>query len=365
MSYYILPKNNNKIISDPTSDQHNECLPIISFSIDNYYKKMYDQINLMCCQSDDFSLNSFFELIKIINPYEFIFSKVPGSKYSVSKLRPNSNIFYDFLEILITFNIFDLYKSQNINLLCISSNYNDINECSEMLRENFNDTIFSFENFNGEIFNSLKERKMNFLFMDTFDSNLNNYLINFIQSVMIILKCSTHNSSSIIKIHHTIYKPVLDLIYLLCSLFDKVYIMKPNSNNITSFEKYLVCKGFNYDESKNENYKINYYKLLVFLKKLNNKNIVSIINKDLPYYFLNKIDDMNIIIGQQQLESLDHIINIIKNKNKEDKIETIKKLNIQKSVIWCEKYKIPCNKFTDKTNIFLPITTKEEKIQEA
>ena len=68
-----------------------------------------------------------------------------------------------------------------------------------------------------------------------------------------------------------------------------------------------------------------------------------------------KLDDMNIISGQQQLESLDLVINILKNKNKEDKIETLKKMNIQKSVMWCEKYKIPCNKFSEKTNIFLPI----------
>ena len=54
------------------------------------------------------------------------------------------------------------------------------------------------------------------------------------------------------------------------------------------------------------------------------------------------------------------IINILKNKNREDKIETIKKSNIQKSVAWCEKYKIPCNRFSEKTNIFLPIN-KEPK----
>ena len=131
--------------------------------------------------------------------------------------------------------------------------------------------------------------------------------------------------------------------------------MKPNSNNISSFEKYIICKGFQYNESKTESFKINYYKLLVFLKKLENRNIISIINKDLPNYFLNKVDDINIIIGHQQLESLDQIITILKNKNKNDKIESIKKSNIQKSVSWCEKYKIPCNKFTEKTNIFLPI----------
>jgi hypothetical protein len=176
---------------------------------------------------------------------------------------------------------------------------------------------------------------------------------------MLILKCNTSKGSAIIKITHTIYKPVIDIIYFLCSLFDKVYIIKPNSNTVATFEKYIVCKGFIMDDTKIDNYKLNYYKLLVFLKKLENKNIISIINENLPYYFINKLDDINIILGQQQIESLDQIVNILKNKNKEDKIETIKKLHIQKSVDWCEKYKIPYNKFTEKTNIFLPITKEE------
>jgi hypothetical protein len=72
---------------------------------------------------------------------------------------------------------------------------------------------------------------------------------------------------------------------------------------------------------------------------------------------------MNIIVGQPQLESLDLIINILNNKNKDEKIENIKKNNIQKSVAWCEKYKIPYNKFIEKTNIFLPIN-KEFNILE-
>ena len=50
-------------------------------------------------------------MIKIINPYEFIFSKVPYSKFSVSKLKPKSNLFYEFLEITSTLNVFDSYKT--------------------------------------------------------------------------------------------------------------------------------------------------------------------------------------------------------------------------------------------------------------
>jgi hypothetical protein len=158
------------------------------------------------------------------------------------------------------------------------------------------------------------------------------------------------------------YKPIIDILYLLSSLYDKTYILKPNTSNITSFEKYIVCKGFQINEEKNTNLRLNYFRLLVFLKKFEGKNVDSILDYEVPYYFKMKLDDINIIIGQQQIESLDLLINIIKNKNKEDKIDAMKKTNIQKSVAWCEKYKIPCNKFSEKTNIFLPINKEFKNI---
>ena len=165
----------------------------------------------------------------------------------------------------------------------------------------------------------------------------------------------------IIKIDYIFHKPIIDLLYLISSLFEKVYIIKPNTSNITTFEKYIVCKNFNGSaETKLELYKNNYYNLSNFIKNLDGNNITSIIDNDIQYYFINKIDDMNIILGHQQLESLNQIINILKNKNKEEKIENIKKTSIQKAVTWCEKFKIPCNRFSEKTNIFLPII-KEPK----
>ena len=109
------------------------------------------------------------------------------------------------------------------------------------------------------------------------------------------------------------------------------------------------------DERSNTYLKYNYLKLIVFIKKLEGSNISSILDNDIPYYFKNKIDELNIIIGQQQIDALEQIIMLYKNKSKNDKIELLKKNNIQKSVSWCEKYKIPCNKFAEKVNIFLPI----------
>ena len=34
-------------------------------------------------------------------------------------------------------------------------------------------------------------------------------------------------------------------------------------------------------------------------------------------------------------------------------------------MLWCEKYKIPCNKFSEKVNIFLPLANKlNENVEE-
>ena len=103
----------------------------------------------------------------------------------------------------------------------------------------------------------------------------------------------------------------------------------------------------------------------LLINTLNNNTtlvVESLINDDLPYYFMNKIEDSNINIGHQQIEHLDLILHIIKNKNRDDKIETLKKNNIIKCIQWCEKFKIPHNKFVDKINIFLPSIDSNEDI---
>ena len=86
----------------------------------------------------------------------------------------------------------------------------------------------------------------------------------------------------------------------------------------------------------------------------NEINITSIINNEYQYFFVNKLEEFNITTGQQQIEAHDQLINIFKNKNKEERLEILKKTNIQKCIQWCEKYKIPYNKFSEMFNIFLP-----------
>ena len=357
MSYYNLPKNYalKNININPTVES-NIIKPYTSYSLYNYYNESMSQLHSSISGSND-------NLLKDINPYEYIYSKVPGTNYSVSKLKLKSHIFYDFLEMFNTLNIFENCYNKNIRCIHISKNYIDSVESLEFLRENKIDENICFEEFDYDIYNNITNKRYDFIFYEIEKNdleNVNSYVLNLIQVIMLIFKYQINNGICLIKIGHVFHKPVIDILYILSSMYEKIFVIKPNTSNIISFEKYIVCKNFIFNENNKELYKTNYLKLEQFITNYSvetdeNKNISKIIDYELPYYFMNKIDDMNIIIGQQQLESIDQLINIFKNKNKEDRIENFRKINIQKSINWCEKFKIPCNKFSEKSNIFLPL----------
>jgi hypothetical protein len=79
------------------------------------------------------------------------------------------------------------------------------------------------------------------------------------------------------------------------------------------------------------------------------KRILSI---DIPYIFTRRVEEYNAIFGQQQIESITSTLNLIDN-NKYDRLDSMKKNNIQKCINWCQKYKLPYNKVINSSNIFL------------
>ena len=75
-------------------------------------------------------------------------------------------------------------------------------------------------------------------------------------------------------------------------------------------------------------------------------------NIEIPLFYSNKVEDINSIIGQQQLENIMSTLYLLDN-NKQDKLENIKKNNIQKCIQWCIKYKQPYNNNIHQFNVFL------------
>ena len=107
----------------------------------------------------------------------------------------------------------------------------------------------------------------------------------------------------------------------------------------------------------------------IIINNLNNINnmsniisgvyIDSILENKIPYMFINKLEELNIVIGQQQIDSIEQVICLLKNKNKEEKLEVIKRTNNLKCVQWCEKYNIPHVKQLEKQNMFLKRVDKD------
>lgn len=220
MSYYILPKNHNIIDITPKDSSSNDMSLYISHSLYNYYADINLKILGICTDENDYACNAHNQLIRVVNPYEYVFSKVPGSNFSVSKLKPASNLFYDFLEVATTLNIFDSYKSETIRTLHITQNHCDTIECFEILRENYNDTIKHYDEINDETIKSIADEKFHFLFIETKTMNLNAYMYSFIESLMVILRNQITHGCCVIKISHVFYKPIIDVLFILSSLFE-------------------------------------------------------------------------------------------------------------------------------------------------
>ena len=381
MNYYILPKNNLNIniFLFLNSDQ---IKPFISYSLIFYLNDIYtnllkleDQIDIITNKMNANSITIDY-INKIVNPFEFIHTNVPGTILSVSKVKPGSILFFDLMEIFQICNITDiLYPKNKINIANFTPNFTSSNYLLNMLREENEDTIIN-EIFDYDMLceKYIKNTPMLmwsmdlliFEFKDEDYIDIKQYIKNVLLSFYIIVKYQSNNGTCIIKFDNIFYKVIIDVILMLTGIYEKVYLIKPTISKITKGERYIICNNFDVDilnkmnmldqlEEKLKDYLIDDAKFI-------NQNIHSLLSNDIPYYFLNKIEESNAVIGQQQLESYDQIINIFKNKNKEDKVESLKRNHIQKCIQWCEKNQIPHNKFTDKINIFL--NTKRRECEE-
>jgi hypothetical protein len=309
---------------------------------------------------------------KIVNPFEFIHTNVPGTVISVSKVKPESSFFFDLMEIFQICNINDILAVKNkITVANFTSNYSSSHYLLNMLREENEDIIINdFFEYNILCDKYIKNRtnlKIDLFIIEFKDEeyiNPSQYVKNILLALFIITKYQSNNGTSIIKFDGIFYKVIVDVLMILTCIYDKVFLIKPSISKITKGDRYVVCKNF--DEGKNNKYNLNTQletKLADYLTNKDNSMFIhSLLKNEIPYYFLNKIEESNAVIGQQQLESYDQIINIFKNKNKEDKVDTLKRNHILKCIQWCEKNQIPHNKFTDKINIFLNTKQKGEEV---
>jgi len=407
MSFFLLQK------TDYNSDIYKHLLEENIHKNDNpiiFNKTLYKYLNIIKQQIDD-RIEQWDKFKKNTNPYEYIHTLIPNTKQSISTLKPISRSFFKMIEICNTLNLLDNLTMDKITTFHLAEGPGGFIEAIAHMRNNKNDIYYGMTLIDDSNYNVPGWKKTkNFLLNNpnviietgiekngdlTKAENLK-YCFNKYQGQMEIITgdggfdfssqypqqeqistklvfCQTAFAISmqkiggtfILKMYDTFTQFSVDILYLLSNLYESVYVIKPNTSRFANSEKYIVCKNFRCENVKE--YITIFYTILSNLEKKDNSINYSINNSinntfnslfdiKIPYIFTNKLEEINAILGQQQIDTIVSTIYLIDNNNKNDKLEHIKKKNIQKCVNWCVKNNIPYNNIQHlyiSNNIFL------------
>ena len=392
MSYFSIPSNNNNFkredlyinVSNVITDEN---LNFISNTLNEYLLKAKGRIEQY---QNDWDI-----IKKYINPYEFIHTTVPYCKTSVCKYKPVSRSYFKFIEMNSLLGLTDTFplnipinsfhlaegpggfieaiantrKNKNdkytgMTLLSTDTNVPGWKKSNDILKRNPNIYIEAGESEDGNILipenyvfcQNKYGNSMNIITADGgFDFSIDFNMQEAMSSKLILAEAlyaitlQKRAGHFILKIFDNFTRFTCELIYLLSMFYEKVYIVKPNTSRYANSERYIVCKNFKYHDTSSLT--TTFRDILRNISE--NDYINHIFRFDLPYIFTTRIEEINAIIGQQQIECIVNTLNLINHKNKNDKLEQLKNNHINKSTNWCVKHKQPYYKTIQQTNIFL------------
>ena len=138
----------------------------------------------------------------------------------------------------------------------------------------------------------------------------------------------------VLKMFDSFYKPTIEMMFLLSSMYEHVHIVKPNMSRPANSERYVVCVGYKYDydvEIKNA-----FESIMAAFDPA--KHIRGLLATKVPLFFYNRMEEINSIFGQNQLDNIYTTLGLIDMRAKKDKIDNYNKQNIQKCVNWCIRH---------------------------
>lgn len=383
---YILPNINIYNISEKLNPSftEEEVSGIINKILNTYLNDIKIQIDKNRDKWDNYK--------KYTNPYEYIHTIIPHSKQSVCKLKPLSRSFYKMIELCNNFNIINELP-QSCKTFHLAEGPGGFIEAIVSLRNNKSDIYYGMtlntdsidvpgwkksnlflksnpnvliENGSDGTGNLLNKENLEYCFkkygnsMDLvtadggfdFSINFNNQEILSLKlvyaQICYAISIQKKNGTFILKVFDLFTQCSIDILFLLSCLYRKVYIVKPNTSRLANSEKYIICKQFKLDSSNTI-----VFELLKTFNYLNTtSNISRLLNFEIPYYFMNKIEEYNSLFGQTQIENISNTLNLIDNY-RSDKVECLKKNNIAKCIAWCQKNNLPYNNYVTSFNQFL------------
>jgi len=390
MSYYTLPSINHILTSQDLTINFDvkEMKPHINKSLALYLTNTKKLIHTYYDKWDYFKTYT--------NPYEFIHTPYEN-KQVISKLKPISRAYYKMVEICKVFNIFTYNNFNSIQsfhlaegpggfieaLVALRNNPDDIyygmtlinntninipgwKKAKHFLNKNSNVIIEYGKDKTGNLYSvdnikycySKYGNSMNIITGDGgFDfsvdySKQEQHVMRLIFSqISFAILMQKYHGTFILKVFDVYLKGTIDLLFILSCFYENVHIYKPNTSRYANSEKYIICKNFKFKKSDFITERIfNIFHLLENID-FDKYNISTFLNIPIHYAFITKLQEINAIYGQQQLENIHDTISLIQHPNR-DKITKLKEKNLPKSVTWCNEYNIPHNPIK-KINMFI------------
>lgn len=165
------------------------------------------------------------------------------------------------------------------------------------------------------------------------------YMVFLLKSLAIILSTQCKRGSLVIKTNMLIFKPILDVLYLLSGKYEHMYIVRPFVSE-DAYSRFVIFTNLmaNNHSSIIDN-------LISSANNVNNiapnQIINSIIDCKMSQYFIAKIEESNLIIGQKYVEKYDSLVTLIKAFAKDNRTDYTKSASIARCIAWCEKHNIP------------------------
>ena len=157
--------------------------------------------------------------------------------------------------------------------------------------------------------------------------------------IICALKCQKVSGTFICKFFDTNLYFTTEMLYLLYTVYETVYIYKPLTSRVANSEKYIICTNF---KGIDEILLDSLFTILDNWNKYNDQTINHIFAK-IPSIFIDKMKEINAEIIDRQINSINSTLDIIKKNLLDDNkwYNSIILLHLQNARDWCKKYNIP------------------------
>ena len=165
------------------------------------------------------------------------------------------------------------------------------------------------------------------------------YVAFLMKTIAIILSSQARRGSVVIKTNMLIFKPILDVLYLLSGKYEHMYIVRPFVSE-DSDSRFVIFTGLiSTPHSTTIDHLVNSASNVNTIAP--NQIISSVTDSKMSLYFTTKIEESNMLIGQKYVEKYDSLVTVIKGYAKDNRSEYAKNASIARCIGWCEKHNIP------------------------